>query len=349
MDNSSLAITEVVQDEGEYLSKTWDSALFWLNAVVVPLLGCVGFVFNIFGILTLSYMGITSSSTMYMLIICIGDIISGFVDSILTVGIGNWYTNLYALSRFSCKFLMWINYATTCSTQFVLTLFTFDRLLAVTYPMKYRSLKTNLRYPVICSAVVVTLTYLSLIGNMYAFDLVDGQCAKPTYMSELGKEIYFHYSASFIYCGLPSTLIFIFNFTILYQMRKNDKNKKSSSTKSGREQAITRILLLMSFAFLLFTAGCMFFLYTSVIYLGPQLDGGDPWVGQMYVAMAQLQELPSTANVSFNFSFYLMGSKMFRKGFLDMLQSYFCCRKAGRQAEMTRTGASSNNNINADM
>ena len=70
---------------------------------------------------------------------------------------------------------------------------------------------------------------------------------------------------------------------------KNDKNKKSSSTKSGREQAITRILLLMSFAFLLFTAGCMFFLYTSVIYLGPQLDGGDPWVGQMYVAMAQLQ------------------------------------------------------------
>ena len=69
-----------------YFIQTWDSALFWLNAVVVPLLGCVGFVFNIFGILTLSYMGITSSSTMYMLIICIGDIISGFVDSILTVG-----------------------------------------------------------------------------------------------------------------------------------------------------------------------------------------------------------------------------------------------------------------------
>ena len=51
------------------------------------------------------------------------------------------------------QILKWLNYSTTFSTQFVLVLFTFDRLLAVTYPLKYRLLKHNLKYPVIsCSA-----------------------------------------------------------------------------------------------------------------------------------------------------------------------------------------------------
>ncbi|XP_063712892.1 uncharacterized protein LOC134840820 [Symsagittifera roscoffensis] len=200
-------------------------------------------------------------------------------------------------------------------------------------PIKYRSLKANLRYAGLSSALVVLLTYISLLGHFYAFELVDGQCTRPSYMSELGKLLYFHYSASFVYCGLPSSLIFMFNLAILYFMRKQNNNSKAgggganSALRTEREQAITRILLLMSFAFLIFTAIAMVFLYYTQLYLAPQLEDGQPRVGQLYVALRQLAELPATWNVSFNFTFYLAGSRIFRKGFTDMLQSYFCCRK----------------------
>ena len=118
------------------------------------------------------------------------------------------------------------------------------------------------------------------------------------------------------------------------------------ASRGGREHAITRILLLMSFAFLLFTACCMVFLYTSVIYLGPQLEEGEPRVGQLYVAMKQLAELPATCNVSFNFGFYLMGSGIFRKGFTDMFKSYFCCMDVGQRAERSRAATNGNNRKN---
>ena len=75
------------------------------------------------------------------------------------------------------------------------------------------------RYPVITSLVVMVVSYLSVAGNLYYYDLVDGVCTQASYISALGGLIYFHYSASFVFCGLPTTLIFLFNVTILIQMR----------------------------------------------------------------------------------------------------------------------------------
>ena len=54
----------------------------------------------------------------------------------------------------------------------------------------------------------------------------------------------------------------------------------------------------------------MGFLYVSILYLQPQIEGGPKWVAELYVALMQLAELPATANVSFNFALYLMGSKV---------------------------------------
>ncbi|XP_075263835.1 uncharacterized protein LOC142355607 [Convolutriloba macropyga] len=60
--------------------------LIIINAYVTPIVGFIGIVLNSLGIATLFHMGINSSSMVFMLILCIGDIISGFVDSILIVG-----------------------------------------------------------------------------------------------------------------------------------------------------------------------------------------------------------------------------------------------------------------------
>ena len=73
-------------DDSATMSSAWRSALVVTNAVVIPTVGVCGFVFNSLGIATLFHMGINSSSMVFMLILFVGDIWSGFVDSILTAG-----------------------------------------------------------------------------------------------------------------------------------------------------------------------------------------------------------------------------------------------------------------------
>ena len=85
--SSSAGSQSTGVNEEEYLSDTFVSLLFWINAVVVPAFGFLGIVLNTLGVLTLTYMGVNTSSTLYMLIICVGDSISGFVDAILSVGL----------------------------------------------------------------------------------------------------------------------------------------------------------------------------------------------------------------------------------------------------------------------
>ena len=76
-----------ITDSSSETNKAWRSALVATNAVVIPTVGVFGFVFNSLGIATLFHMGINSSSMVFMLILFVGDIWSGFVDSILTAGL----------------------------------------------------------------------------------------------------------------------------------------------------------------------------------------------------------------------------------------------------------------------
>ena len=128
--------------------------------------------------------------------------------------------DIHQMGRLGCKILKWLNYATTFSTQFILVLFTFDRLIAVTLPLKYRLLKDNLKYPLVTSLITFSLFYFLTAGNLYVFDLEDGECTQAVYISELGGKIYFHYTATLLYCAIPSALMFIFNIVIIIKMRQ---------------------------------------------------------------------------------------------------------------------------------
>ena len=108
-----------------------------------------------------------------------------------------------------CKVGQWVSYFTTFATQFTLCLFTFDRFLAIYKPMFYKQcLKDTLWYPVVSTSVNFLLTAVLLSGNLLVFDLENGACVISSALSKTIQTFYFHYSVTFLYCGLPATLLF---------------------------------------------------------------------------------------------------------------------------------------------
>ena len=120
-----------------------------------------------------------------------------------------------------CKVGQWVSYFTTFATQFTLCLFTFDRFLAIYKPMFYKQcLKDTLWYPVVATSVNFLLTAVLLSGNLLVFDLENGACVISSALSKTIQTFYFHYSVTFLYCGLPATLLFLLNAAIIYKIRR---------------------------------------------------------------------------------------------------------------------------------
>ncbi|XP_075266006.1 uncharacterized protein LOC142358496, partial [Convolutriloba macropyga] len=104
-------------------------------------------------------------------------------------------------------------------------------------------------------------------GNLYVYDLVDNKCVYADYLSQLGGQIYFQYGLTVLYCGLLSSLLFVFNIIILYKL----KTSASTFNKSSRQSAITRVLILVSWAFLFFTACSAIPIYIALFFINPKL------------------------------------------------------------------------------
>ena len=57
-----------------------------INGYVIPAVGILGVILNLCGVSTIVHLGVNTSSMVYMLALAVGDLISGFFDSIIVVG-----------------------------------------------------------------------------------------------------------------------------------------------------------------------------------------------------------------------------------------------------------------------
>ena len=58
-----------------------------INKYVIPLVGMCGVILNLCGVATVVHMGMNTSSMVYMLVLAVTDLISGFLDAIIVVGL----------------------------------------------------------------------------------------------------------------------------------------------------------------------------------------------------------------------------------------------------------------------
>ena len=109
-------------------------------------------------------------------------------------------------------------------------------------------------------------------------------------------------------------------FEIFFEYVCRKRASSNTEDRKSREGAITRILLLVSFAFLVLTVVGIIILYEALFYMAPRMND-DPWAACWFTVLMEWSELTGICNVSFNFLFYMMGSKIFRDGFKSMLKS----------------------------
>ena len=59
-----------------------------LGSYVIPATSVVGILFNSLTVCVVCYMGLNTSSLVYMLLVAVGDSLSVFIDGILNIGLG---------------------------------------------------------------------------------------------------------------------------------------------------------------------------------------------------------------------------------------------------------------------
>ncbi|XP_063719608.1 probable G-protein coupled receptor 139 [Symsagittifera roscoffensis] len=301
-----------------------------LGSYVIPATSVVGILFNSLTVCVVCYMGLNTSSLVYMLLVAVGDSLSVFIDGILNIGFVHWnLPKLLTRSNLSCKVGQWVSYLTTFGTQFTLVLFTLDRFIAMCRPVYYnQNLKHNLTYPVKLTVATYAVTSLLLSGNLYVFR-VEGElcCLLGSHLSATVHKLYSLYTATFLYSVLPGSMMLVLNIAIIVKIR--DRNERRASCVSAematmdrcREHSITRGLLVVSICYLLLTSLASVNMSILTVYIRPRINHQDPKWAKYAQLMTYIIQWSAIFNLSINFFLYVLGSRSFRLEFIRMIRS----------------------------
>ena len=124
---------------------------------------------------------------------------------------------------------------------------------------------------------------------------------------------------------LPIPFVFVGNVIIISQLRRRHFSKFGCSADQHRcsqERKITKLLLLVSVAFLLLCGP--FVLYTILLLVGISQNGSALFLGEIFKTM-------SLVNNSINFIIYAVMSKTYRQGYRSIL----CYVRRGKENNVT--------------
>ena len=233
---------------------TFDVGLFLrFTGTFIVIFGLIG---NILSILVLSRKALRSRScSLYLLALSFSDIwvLIGYTfENLLFHG----YKIQLLSSIFMCKSIIFIIYASTDISNYLLTLTAVDRCVLVSY----QTTPYFCRISTAKSLIVFVIVLFSLINSHFFFGFhigQDGLCLpKPTKYIDF----YFHHYDSYIdiikTVLIPFSLIFISNIIIISRLTKRQNMLKSASRQSQRrrqekERQLTSFLLLTSMLFII--------------------------------------------------------------------------------------------------
>ncbi|XP_071043090.1 kappa-type opioid receptor-like [Parasteatoda tepidariorum] len=161
-----------------------------------------------------------SGNILIVFLACIDVWTSVFVmtPSAVAVAVGGW-----PFGDISCRINAVFNYMCACTSSYIAAMISFDRAVAVLYPLKYKSRMTKRVIVTICLWIIGNTGTVGIICGStpsVSYDYFEAVCAVP-YDEYLGK-VFVHCGCTICYF-IPALIMAICNIMILLQIRKCSK------------------------------------------------------------------------------------------------------------------------------
>ncbi len=330
---TTISPTRSVEEEAQ------DYIIYWvgmyIDLVYFPTIVVLGSIGNVLSLLVMMQKANRSlSCSWYISVLAVTDICLLYVYVVLWLG-GLLGTMDDSFCRICTIFFNW---SSNSSTYLIIAL-TFDRFLAIRYPLKFTALRT----PKNARRIILVLLLLTTIGNVW--HIFTSSLTSPTTCASFSqskpytKPYYFIHMSLFSF--LPYITMFTFNILIIRtmqnrnkyfdQVKKEAKNKdapytidKSDNTNISNKKAksqnvdkqLTIMLMSVSFAFLLLTLP-LFIRYFIYMTVNPKRN---PPTYAMYMFLYNFSNKSYMTNNAINFYLYCITGSKFRRDLVKLFQ-----------------------------
>ena len=205
-----------------------------------------------------------------------------------------------------------------------------DRVIAVTRPFHYKTICTPFRTTIAIVVIFTSITTTALITIidtfMNGFETEGNHTIEPSSESEAAHFLNYMLSTKWlpiyifinrvIFDLLPIPIAITGNVVIIIGLKKDSTVKsKSGDQRKYQERQLTKLLLFVSFMFLMLCAPHDLLVFVTIV--------NGPYNAQISFSVYEILRTLTLANSSVNFVIYALMNKRYRQGYMSILQ---CCR-----------------------
>ncbi|ESP02781.1 hypothetical protein LOTGIDRAFT_156726 [Lottia gigantea] len=331
--NTTTTVPTTTSKYGEY-GPLEEFKIFWaavyINLYYLWVIFAIGFPGNMASIITILRMPPLTSSTAYVAVLAAVDTLA-IIDKLLFhqltlydvhIGVGGCRVLYYFGSFFS----MYVNW--------ILVAMTVERFVAIWFPLKVGSYCNGRKAGTIMGVIAIILLLADLqflwTATQHVSETGNVDCGfAAEYQTFIS--LYWYWIDGTLYAIIPCILLFIFNFLIIFGIRRSGRiqkdltNSKSDqmAEKFRQQRQITIMLVVVSIVFVMLTIpNCLFYIVKP--YWTYQKNSYDH---AKFVMTNQIIFVLSDSNHAVNFYLYFLSGKRFRRRFFDTI----LCRRAVRR------------------
>ncbi|KAH3703792.1 hypothetical protein DPMN_078838 [Dreissena polymorpha] len=330
--------TYVISPPGSYIKDTY----IWMWRLVPPVLIVFGIMGNVCTICVLlrSPKRLTSIS-LYLLVLACSDTVF-----LLNAPLRQWIRFVWSYdirdqNNVLCKLSAYLTYATYHFSAWILVAVTMERVCAVLWPHRFKSMCTRKT-----SAVIIGVIFTGIVSLnahvLYVVQLNDQLGVAQKSLCQVLNTAYeffttiwnwINFSAAFI---IPFCLLFIGNIVIINGLRKSHKLQKRMSAVTSRANAnkssVTFVLILLSLLFFISQTPTIYFLYYPYHMKAKRQLPCDKYAQfireeDTIWLIYTVTSLVSYINATLNSAIYIVSGRRFREEILRMLR---CQQSTGR-------------------
>ena len=244
----------------------------------------------------------------------------------------SWFSvSLLGMSPIPCKILHWLQDAAKISSAYFVLMYTFERFVSVTYPMKVAVICT--KYHLLLAMFGTVLVSVALAGyDLKYYVLNINYCTRKS----RDRNVYNVLDLvilTVIGSFLPYSAIAVLNGLIIYALYKHHKEnasllaaargaKPGSETNHAKKQnSLTIMLIVVS------TYSLMITIPTLVMYM---IDPFGKMFWKYFIFETWAQDILPPWNYCANFFFYIIGGRIFRVEGIKMIKSLLRIKSTGK-------------------